>query len=1125
MRYMCILLFLAILRGCSSSANQGDDFLAASYTNLSTPCSSESQIYYHTQLLTFFALLSTLCYMYLLWMFFVVKSPVLKRHPTTWAIYKCIFEFLFVQQYLWLPWIPTSKFYSIFYEDDQIGPNFYCKSTPSVVAPLSFLSQFSLVASILSFLVISIDLRSAYMNPFSSYDQKKTYFAAFVIGVSLATAFALFGMGPRVYGVSVNGSIWIQDQRAGSHFNYPKLVLFYLFTVSTYIYCLWSAFVFSRYSSKGFGRTLSNRIPIMNRSRKYLLGYVFFGCSLMTLEFVGFLNSFVGGNNGSPSNSTPSTAPTTSPIDQSIMQTVHPEIFSSLEGYYYSLQGVWSLAVIMYSNWLELTVENINPFQFQRTSLNDGTLDKVAMEGLLLQPHLNTALRAEILIFTTQGIIHAAKDYEVRSGHAAVHISASANNESSREDSVTYSFGENGSLPSLNHDSNSVSIPPRNNNGSIHEPSIVNPIRSEPIPIPTESILAVKSRQEEIVTADKEIALAEEYEKLGTPRNSFISIGLPPSGSHIAVSVNTATSDNNILHPRMTSLNSSRSTLVNNPIHPPPGSSFISNQIHNHIVPEYEMRNSTGNRNSITAPIQMRDSDVSGSSDSTARWRSTADIEYSIRQSLDKANDSSNWLRKNIPSNRTKAATISADSTNSSAMSIITESLISRFNRTFNTFKSILSAQVYQEFKFKDYLPRLFAKVRELCNVTPEDYTNAFKTTCKEKFSEGRSGAFMFYSSDQKFIVKTTTKAEIMVLHRIMPSYVDHLLANPGSLLVRFLGAHCITMYGQPLYFFVMKNLFPNIPLSERYDLKGSWCNRHGYKGSRRTRLERQQRELTYNPPLYLDNDLLTRISLQKDVVNTFADQIRRDTAFLKEMQVMDYSLLVGVKREKFEVIDSGDRMSQSLNGLSSIRNTTTDVSSRPLSLNLASTQANVNNHDSLHRDAHGGMQVRIVEGPGVYYLGMIDILQEWNFFKRCERFFKVYFRMDDPDGISAMDPISYADRFWKRVMLDTFEGIEVNDDYFIIKKRTANQFSRESIVANNSSTFGTSLNDGNSLPNNDSQNSFSEGLTLSSNELRKGSSANNTISSNPSHAISTQTILGVEEDVKRFVKPLNARI
>jgi hypothetical protein len=121
-------------------------------------------------------------------------------------------------------------------------------------------------------------------------------------------------------------------------------------------------------------------------------------------------------------------------------------------------------------------------------------------------------------------------------------------------------------------------------------------------------------------------------------------------------------------------------------------------------------------------------------------------------------------------------------------------------------------------------------------------------------------------------------------------------------------------------------------------------------------------------------------------------------------------------------------------------------------------------------------MRARIVEGPGTYYVGIIDILQEWNYTKvwllvckeivwmdelwwiwgfrscnlfdcislnwlrhwklvmfnnffnfislqRMERFLKTYIKLLDGDGLSAIQPTFYADRFWKRCVVDTFEG------------------------------------------------------------------------------------------------------
>ena len=38
----------------------------------------------------------------------------------------------------------------------------------------------------------------------------------------------------------------------------------------------------------------------------------------------------------------------------------------------------------------------------------------------------------------------------------------------------------------------------------------------------------------------------------------------------------------------------------------------------------------------------------------------------------------------------------------------------------------------------------------------------------------------------------------------------------------------------------------------------------------------------------------------------------------------------------------------------------------------------------------NGGIEAALVEGPGCYQMGLIDILQAWDFQKKMERFFKV---------------------------------------------------------------------------------------------------------------------------------------
>ena len=70
--------------------------------------------------------------------------------------------------------------------------------------------------------------------------------------------------------------------------------------------------------------------------------------------------------------------------------------------------------------------------------------------------------------------------------------------------------------------------------------------------------------------------------------------------------------------------------------------------------------------------------------------------------------------------------------------------------------------------------------------------------TAKERFSEGGSGAFMFMSSDQRFVVKTMSRSECHVLLDILEAYktcvmlaVPHpaLVVNPRALVCQVCGS------------------------------------------------------------------------------------------------------------------------------------------------------------------------------------------------------------------------------------------------------------------------------------------------------------------------------------------------
>eukprot|EP00981_Chlorochromonas_danica_P001600 scaffold344_cov178-Ochromonas_danica.AAC.9 len=593
-------------------------------------------------------------------------------------------------------------------------------------------------------------------------------------------------------------------------------------------------------------------------------------------------------------------------------------------------------------------------------------------------PHLNIALRVEILYFTTLGIMHAAKDIETNVDLSS-QVDGRRTTELRSEENRCYSFDEHpssGLRGSLTDDLQAV----RSGRGAAHltgaELTSINRASS---------------------TNANQTAMISGFEKFEEQQNKAVTLAveaaLLESAELMRFQMQSTNTTSSLRFPSVNG-GSNRGTIEQS-----------SNSIQLKAINEGKPAQSS---HTITSPIASHNPMLSDD---------TRDVEFSImhREAKDSSDssDSHHWQRvvesktsndfpreSRIPSG---ARTVHANSKSSA-----TEMLRTMLNNAIVNARSVFTS-AHRDFRFKDFCPKLFAAVRAMHNISAEDYAKSFETTCRERFSEGRSGAFLFYSSDQRFLVKTTTHEESNTLQALMPLYVAHLERHPNSLLVRFLGCHCLTMYGVEIHVLVMLNFFPTTPLSERYDLKGSWVNRHGMTGKTRTKAERIRRQVLQQAPLYFDNDLQQKFSLDPAVAKAMADQIQADIIFLRDQNRMDYSLLIGVKRERFEV----------MNG--------TVAENRPSSPSVPPWHLSAlrGGEDRFRREVDGGIRAPVVEGPGVFYFGIIDILQAWNWKKRLERFFKMYFKFRDGNGLSAINSKDYADRFFKRCVVDAFEGID----------------------------------------------------------------------------------------------------
>ena len=204
-----------------------------------------------------------------------------------------------------------------------------------------------------------------------------------------------------------------------------------------------------------------------------------------------------------------------------------------------------------------------------------------------------------------------------------------------------------------------------------------------------------------------------------------------------------------------------------------------------------------------------------------------------------------------------------------------------------------LTPSAKYDFKFKDYAPWVFRELREDCfQLDPADYLLSLTAQyiLSELGSPGKSGSFFYFSRDYRFIIKTIRHAEHKFLRSILKRYHAHVRENPHTLLSRFYGLHRVKLpHGRKIHFVIMNNLFPaHKDIHESYDLKGSTVGRI-YPEER----ARENPRAVLKDVNWIDRGKELELGPEKRALLT--EQLRRDAEFLKDLQVMDYSLLVGI--------------------------------------------------------------------------------------------------------------------------------------------------------------------------------------------------------------------------------------
>ncbi|KAF8227038.1 SAICAR synthase-like protein [Tricholoma matsutake] len=377
------------------------------------------------------------------------------------------------------------------------------------------------------------------------------------------------------------------------------------------------------------------------------------------------------------------------------------------------------------------------------------------------------------------------------------------------------------------------------------------------------------------------------------------------------------------------------------------------------------------------------------------------------------------------------------------------EDFTARHKFSFDIVGNELTPSAKYDFKFKDYAPWVFRSLREdHFHLDPADYLLSLtsKYILSELGSPGKSGSFFYFSRDYRFIIKTIHHSEHLFLLRILRQYYDHVKSNPHTLLSRFYGLHRVKLpRGRKIHFVIMNNLFPpHRDIHETYDLKGSTIGREYPEEKAQKKPRAVLKDLNW-----INRGKSLELGPEKRAL--LEEQLRRDEEFLKSVNVMDYSLLVGIHN-----MQRGNR--------DNVRRNTLKVFSPDLPVHTPHRRkvgGQGHGHGHVHGLGHGGhttspeavamrraiyrtsdpkrlfdsmlpddgelgdkQHLIFYQDEGglratdeandvmdtIYYLGVIDILTPYTVVKKAEHFWKSL--NADRHKISPVPPAEYSERF-----------------------------------------------------------------------------------------------------------------
>ncbi|KAI8907211.1 hypothetical protein EDD86DRAFT_192392 [Gorgonomyces haynaldii] len=204
----------------------------------------------------------------------------------------------------------------------------------------------------------------------------------------------------------------------------------------------------------------------------------------------------------------------------------------------------------------------------------------------------------------------------------------------------------------------------------------------------------------------------------------------------------------------------------------------------------------------------------------------------------------------------------------------------------------------------KVFYAQQFDALRRNCGVN-DVFEQSLARCVKWDATGGKSGSYFMKTKDNWLVVKQLNRLEMDALYKFAPAYFEYMsqafFHELPTVLAKIFGFYRIgfknpsTGKNMKMDLLVMENLFYERTISRIFDLKGSMRNRHVQStgNDNQVLLDENLVEFIYESPLFIREH--SKKILRASVWN--------DTLFLSKLNVMDYSLLVGIDRDTNELV------------------------------------------------------------------------------------------------------------------------------------------------------------------------------------------------------------------------------